>query len=195
MATTRLYLVRHGRQEHSGDGEHSDTGLSATGRQQAHLLGARLAGQEFDILRHSPLRRAAETAQVLGEHLPGVPIEGTQLLRDRTPALVGDEATPIPPRYRAFLESVPAAERDTGAVRLREAVAELLRPRGADRTELLVTHAFVLGWFVRHALDAPAWRWIGLNPSTCGLTQVEVSAERGVRLVGYDDIGHLGGRR
>ena len=26
-----------------------------------------------------------------------------------------------------------------------------------------VTHNFLIGWLIRDALDAPKWRWIGLN--------------------------------
>ena len=36
-----------------------------------------------------------------------------------------------------------------------------------DRHELLITHNFVIGWFVRHTLDAQVWRWIGLNQANC----------------------------
>jgi probable phosphoglycerate mutase len=37
-----------------------------------------------------------------------------------------------------------------------------------DRCELLVTHNFVIGWFIRHVLAAPWWRWMGLNQDLRG---------------------------
>ncbi|MEK8109093.1 hypothetical protein NKG94_38720 [Micromonospora sp. M12] len=34
--------------------------------------------------------------------------------------------------------------------------------------ELVVTHTFLIGWLVRHALDAPERRWLGLNSHNAG---------------------------
>jgi len=199
MPTTLLYLVRHAEAEPTPDDDHAGAGLSARGRRQAELLGTRLAGihdrSRIDVVRHSPLQRATQTAHLLAAHLPGVPLEASEHLRDRTPILTGDEAAQVPPRYRPFLAAVPEPERDVGAARLREAVAALagpVDPGSPDRAEVLVTHAFVLGWFVRHVLDAPPWRWIGLNPSNCGLTVIELADHREPWLVRYDDVGHLG---
>lgn len=59
------------------------------------------------------------------------------------------------------------------------------------RDELLVTHAFVVGWFVRHVLDAPEWRWMGLNAANGGVTVVQWHSDRPPTLVSYNDTGHL----
>jgi serine/threonine-protein phosphatase PGAM5 len=191
MSTTELYLVRHAEPEPSPGGEDAGAGLSELGRQQAHRLGARLAGVRFDVLRHSPLRRAEETAQVLAGHLPGTPLSASELLRDRTPVPSDDGADGVPPRYLRFLEQVPPEERDPGAQSLRAAVDRLTATGAEDRVELLVTHNFVIGWFVRHVLDAPAWRWIGLNQRHCGLTVVQVRDDRPPALISFNDVGHL----
>jgi len=67
----RLFLVRHGETE----GESSirlhgrnDVALSALGREQAHRLGRRLAGEGLSRCVHSPLGRARETAVIIGSH-------------------------------------------------------------------------------------------------------------------------------
>ena len=73
VASTTLYLVRHAEQEHSSGGDDPDAGLSDTGVRQAHLLGERLSDVPFDAVRHSPLRRAAETAAILA-HDPALAI-------------------------------------------------------------------------------------------------------------------------
>ena len=113
MANTWLYLVRHGAQQHSpadGDGDRSgdepDLGLSALGEEQARLLGGRLAGISFEAVCHSPLRRAAETAQILSGYLPGVPVSASELLADRTPVPTGAQEDAVPPRYRWFVRHV-----------------------------------------------------------------------------------------
>jgi broad specificity phosphatase PhoE len=60
-----------------------DPGLSADGRRQAEQLGERLAGTRFDGLYSSPLRRACETADILGQRLGLEPVIDTRL-RERT---------------------------------------------------------------------------------------------------------------
>ena len=42
--------------------------------------------------------------------------------------------------------------------------------RKPDAHELLITHNFVIAWFVREVLDAPDWRWMTINQAHCGLT-------------------------
>ena len=51
-----------------------------------------------------------------------------------------------------------------------DAVSRWIRAKTSDSNELLVTHNFVIAWFVRHVLDAPDWKWMGLNTANGGLT-------------------------
>jgi len=189
MARTMVYLVRHGEQAPDG-------GLSALGRDQSRRLGERLRGVPFGAIHHSPLLRAAQTADVVSGVLPEVPTHACELVADRTPMpSAGHE---YPAEYGAWLDGVPDAERDEGAVRIQAAVEHFGVTGAADRHELLITHNFVIGWFVRHALDAPAWRWIGLNQANCGLTIVQWQPGRPPSLVCFNDTGHLwrlGGER
>ena len=192
MASTLLYLVRHGEQAPApGDGADPGPGLSALGEEQAGYLGRRLASVPFDIVRHGPARRAAETAAILSGYLPGVPVCESELLTDLTPIPVHGQEESVPARYRWFLDTVPQQERDLGGARLDAAVARLAVAAAADRCELLVTHNFVIGWFVRHVLGAPWWRWMGLNQFNCALTIIKVSDDEPAALVTFNDIGHL----
>ena len=180
MASTLLYLVRHAEQAHSPAGDEPDGGISALGEQQAHRLGRRLAGVPFDVVRHSPLRRAVQTAQILASYLPGIPVNCSELLRDRTPIPSASQAGMVPVQYRPFLGNIPAAERDTGAAHLTAAVEQLAIVDAGDRHELLVTHNFVIGWFVRHALEF-----------NCALTIIEIQPHLPPMLIAFNDIGHL----
>lgn len=68
-AERHIWLVRHGETEWSRSGRHTgrtDVPLTDTGREQARLLGQRLAGHAFDLVFTSPLSRAAETARLAG---------------------------------------------------------------------------------------------------------------------------------
>jgi probable phosphoglycerate mutase len=191
LATTLLYLVRHAEQHQAPAGGEHDGGLSALGERQAHRLGERLAGGSFDVVRHSPLRRAAQTAQILASYLPGVPVTSCELLGDRTPVPSTSQAGAVPPQWRPFLDNVPAYERDPSGRHLDAAVRQLAVTGDQDRHELLVTHNFVIGWFVRHALDAPAWRWMGLNQFNCALTIIQVTPDLPPMLITFNDLGHL----
>ena len=69
---TTLLLVRHGETDWNAVGRwqgHADPPLNAVGRAQAAALADELAGGAFDALYASDLRRAVETAAILGLRL------------------------------------------------------------------------------------------------------------------------------
>ena len=183
MPRTRLHLVRHGEQDPAGEG------LSALGREQAERAGRRLAAVPFGALHHSRKPRAAETAALIGAHLTAVPAHACDLVADRTP--YPRDRSGYPERWHRWFDGVPEDERDPDAAALDDAVGRLGVVGDDDRDELLVTHNFVIGWFVRHVLDAPEWRWIGLNHDNCAITVVEWATGRPPMLVSFNDTGHL----
>ena len=69
----RLYIVRHGETEYNAkgicQGQKLDVGLTETGRQQAKIAAAKLEDFPVGALYTSPMRRAFETAQIIGRHL------------------------------------------------------------------------------------------------------------------------------
>jgi serine/threonine-protein phosphatase PGAM5 len=56
---------------------------------------------------------------------------------------------------------------------------------------LLVTHAFVVAWFVQQVLGAPATAWTSIGVANAGLTTVERRPDRPPHLLGVNDVGHL----
>jgi probable phosphoglycerate mutase len=70
----QVVLVRHGEPEWSVDGHTvADPQLTARGRDQAKLVAERLAGESFDQVLVSPVRRAQETAEPILEALGAEP--------------------------------------------------------------------------------------------------------------------------
>ncbi|HEV8099071.1 MAG TPA: histidine phosphatase family protein, partial [Gaiellaceae bacterium] len=66
---TTILLARHGETEWNRDGRfqgHADPPLNETGRAQAGELAAELADVELAAVYTSSLRRARETAEVVG---------------------------------------------------------------------------------------------------------------------------------
>lgn len=182
MATRHLYLVRHGEADALGD-------LTDTGRRQAALLGERLAAIAVDVVHHSPLPRAVQTAETLGAHLPGVPVSAADELDDHVPPV--PDAAGLPAAVVRYLAGYDDVTRATG-VRLADAlIARFARPAEAETREVLVTHAFQVAWLVRHALDAPPGRWLGLNIANAGMTAIEYRDDRPPALLVLNDQAHL----
>jgi len=177
-----LYLVRHGEADDDG-------ALTAAGRQQATAAGERLRHVRFSAIRHSPLQRAEETAELIADHLPGVPMGPSGLLGDYLPPVPG--LPDLPPAYAALVDSYTPDERAEGAELAAAAIDRYARPTGRGGSELLVTHNFLIGWFVRHAVEAPDWRWLGLNQCHGAITVLLYRTSGPAALVSYNDIGHL----
>jgi len=190
MATTQLYLVRHGEQDPAS--QHAvNGGLSRLGREQADRVGRRLRTVPFSSVHHSPLKRAAQTAEIVAGHLPQVPRHACEFVADRTPVPSPAQLGQYPRRWHDWLNGVPDDERDEDAKALQAAVEHIGVAGDTNRHELLITHNFVIGWFVRHVLDAPQWRWIGLNQANCAITIVQWDTDRPPTLVSFNDTGHL----
>jgi len=185
--THYLYLVRHG--EHQ-DAEHglTDGPLSPRGRRQAALLADRLSGIPLDAVWHSPLRRATETARIVAERLPSVSPEPTALLFDCVPTGMTDET---PAAFEPFFGAVTEEEIEAGRAQLADATGEFLMRKQGEVHELLITHNFVIAWFVREVLQAPEWRWMTLNQANCGLTVLGQKPGRPWTVVTHNDLAHL----
>jgi broad specificity phosphatase PhoE len=182
-----LYLVRHGEQQ---DAEHGlpDGPLSEKGKRQARALAERLSGVPITRAWHSPLERAAETATIMTERMPALSSLPSALLMDCIPS----GPTPdMPKAFEPFFGAITAEEIEAGEAQMADAVAEFLAPAREDRHDLLITHNFVISWFVREVFDAPRWRWLGLNQANCGLTIIRVRSAKPPVLVVHNDLGHL----
>jgi serine/threonine-protein phosphatase PGAM5 len=183
--TRFLYLVRH------GDASPHDGPLSETGREQARLVGQRLLKVPLAAITHGPLPRAAQTAAIIAESFPGVPVAASDLAGDYIPS--DPDPAELPPRFASLVSSYTAAERAEGARRASAALEEFTRPgvEGADAHELVVTHNFLIGWLVSQALAAPRWRWLGLNQMNGGLTVIAYQPDLPPRLISFNEAGHL----
>lgn len=189
-ATRYLYVARHG--EASAD----ETELTERGRLQATLLGERLRDTPVSAVHHGPLPRAAQTARLIHEQLrPGTPLRVEEHAGDYVPYVPGPQELPedSADRLNAFVDQALDGDRTRGPELARTALARFTGPVGGDapRHELVVTHAFLAAWLVRDALDAPAWRWLGLNHAHAALTVIRYTPGRPAALVMVNDMSHL----
>jgi len=185
--THYIYLVRHG--EHQ-DAEHGvdDGPLSPRGQRQAELIADRLSGLPLDAVWHSPLLRATETARAIAERLPSVTPEPRALLFDCVPTGLTEETPAV---YEPFFGSLTDADIDAGRAQMADAVSEFLVRKQGDVHEVLITHNFVIAWFVREVLGAPDWRWMTLNQAHCGLTTIVQKQGRPWTLLNHNELSHL----
>jgi len=185
--THYIYLVRHGEQQ---DAEHGveDGPLSARGRRQASALADRLSGIPFDAVWHSPLQRTSETARLIAERMPAIEPQPHALLFDCVPTGMTEET---PAAYEPFFGAVSQEQIEAGRAQMADAMGEFLVRKQDEVHELLITHNFVVAWFVREVLDAPEWRWMTLNQAHGGLTIIAQKPGRPWTLVTHNDVAHL----
>lgn len=154
-----IHLVRHGE---AAGGDTADPGLSDLGRRQVQALANRLAFRPVRQVLHGPSRRTSETAAILTENL-GAGAAASGLLLDRTPVPSAQRRGDYPTHRWEWFEDVPEAERDLDGTDLTDAWHKLWFEHH-DEEVVLVTHAFVVAWFVREVLNAPPATWMRIGP-------------------------------
>lgn len=199
---TLLYLVRHGETDWNREGRwqgHHDRSLSAAGRAQAAAAARRLAPEGISKIHASDLKRAAESAHIIGETC-GVEVCVVRALREVD---VGDWAGLTHAEAKQRFPEGYARRRSGGtgwnggesyeqmATRVRVYVDRLVDgARGGDHIAL-VCHSGVIRVLVMHALGlTPAdRRSIGGNKHGA-LTVLQVRKGKwSLRL--YNDACHL----
>ena len=189
MSVRHLYLARHA--EPGDDGR-----LTERGVQQAVLLGRRLSKVPFGSVQHGPLPRTTETAHLVARQLGSqVPVIDLDAAGDYIPHVPSPDE--VDPDHRAgvtaFLADVSPGEAAQGAEFAAEAIRLLTGPEEVedDSHHLVVTHAFTIGWLVRHACAAPPWRWLGLDNGHAALTVLRYFTDRPPTVVVFNDMSHL----
>ncbi len=162
-----VYLVTHTESQHHVDelvGGWYDTSLTGLGRRQAAALAERLAGicaGEQPLLISSDLKRARETAEVVGGRL-GVRVEVDPDLREISQGVAGgkprawldERMQPTPDDNRLDFRNVEGAEtRREAASRLYRALdAVIAREAG---TSIVVTHGFAVTFLLAAWIAMP----------------------------------------
>ncbi|GAA3759174.1 histidine phosphatase family protein [Microbacterium kribbense] len=185
--THYIYLVRHGEHQDAEQGV-VDGPLSPRGRRQAEAIADRLSGLPLSVVWHSPLERAAETARVVSDRLPALVPQASALLFDCVPTGMTAETPAV---YEPFFGAVTEAEIEAGRAQMNDAVNAFLVRKPGEVHELLITHNFVISWFVREILQMPEWRWMTLNQAHCGLTVIAQKQGRPWSLITFNDLAHL----
>jgi serine/threonine-protein phosphatase PGAM5 len=180
MADRHLYVVRHGAADPYGE-------LTEVGERQSRLLGDRLAALPVGAVWHSPLPRAKRSAWLVGERLSGVRVREAAELDDHVPHVPAE----IPAPWARFFAGLDPSEIANGARLAAALLDRFARPAVAETHEVVVTHAFQVAWLVRHALEAPPARWLGLNAGNAALTAIRYRTGAPPAVLVFNDMGHL----
>ena len=180
-----VYLVRHGEYEHddADEDERVKNGLDALGHEQARLVGQRLATLpvKFDRLISSQFLRARQTADDIGRILLMTP-ERDSLL---------NECEPTSDDSRRMAEETPADLVSCDSARVRAWRRYFVPTPKRDTYDLLVCHAHVIRWTLMRALGADTRHWPDQDAANAALTIIAVRPDSSVRLVTYNDTGHI----
>jgi broad specificity phosphatase PhoE len=195
-------LVRHGQStwnhEHRIQGQ-LDPPLSDEGRRQAARLGRRLAGRPFAALYSSDLKRAAETARVVGAAVGVEPTPMAELreiyLGDWEGLRTDELAVSFPQAWASWTEEpdwdlVPGGEGSAAFEARVGAAVDSIFERHSVGDVLVVTHGGVIQIALHRVVGRPGR---GIFPFRIQNASLSVLERRNGRLVvsGVNDIGHL----
>lgn len=191
---THLIFVRHGQSfsNRDGTGAAEDSGLTELGWQQAHLVADWL-GHQFaaDALLCSSLRRAVQTAEVIGQQLGLQPEIWPGLDESRLPYW-----TEFPTAADAPLagwdhpwqpDAVNAPMYTQFRQQLRQTLAALME-RYLGRTVIIVSHGGTIGTIVRSLFGG---HQMPIFTENGGVTHL-VWQEGRWRLISHNERAHLG---
>ena len=152
---TRFILMRHGQTQWNREERvrgRADLALDETGKRQAEAAALRLKEEHAVAVYCSPVRRAVQTAKIVGEKLslPVQPLEGLiDLDFGSFEGLSGEEATKqYPELYRLWLQR-PEQVRFPGGEGLEDVrqrfmpAVEQLAAKHQDQAVILVSHKVV----------------------------------------------------
>ncbi|MFH1146028.1 MAG: histidine phosphatase family protein [bacterium] len=164
----KIFLVRHGQDMDNAAGilnGRRDTELTEVGREQAKKVAEKLRNNKVQIIYASPLRRAYETARIIGTILGIDEIIADEHLMEREFGILTGKPVSDIPKYtdkilqadqvNYFLEVEGAEDFPTLLVRGRKILQEI-RQRHPSENVLIVTHGDI-GKMIRAAYHN--WTW------------------------------------
>lgn len=186
-ASRHLILIRHGQYNLAGSTD-SDRYLTDLGREQAKHTGIRLAelSLPYSLMIHSNMTRAIETATLITESLPTVPVRpADSILR---------EGAPIPPEPRVGSWKPEYYYQQDGA-RIEAAFRKYFHraepEQEKDSYEIIVCHANVIRYFACRALQFPPEAWLRISLKHGSLTWLVIRPDGRVHCRALGEAGHF----
>ncbi|KAE9130860.1 hypothetical protein PF010_g3692 [Phytophthora fragariae] len=172
-------LIRHGHyiNAHVPQASDAEQVLSQMGRQQAELTGKclgmahnRIPTRHDVTIYHSDMTRAVETAGLIANNFGEVSLNASPMLR---------EGWPGTPYSTDFPVGGAAAARNNSAF-------DAMQERGRMDVERM---GKAFNWFFTDSDPANTWGHFEINH--CGVTRIDVCANRPLKVIAVNETGHL----
>jgi broad specificity phosphatase PhoE len=198
---TTIILIRHGLTDWNEEGRwqgNEDIPLNATGIAQAKALGCRLANWPIQTLYSSDLKRAAQTAAILGKAVDLQPIHDRSWRERDVGAFQGLTWEEIKIQYPKEFQDMsagiidPPRGEDSHALHNRAVTAfNTLKAQHPGQMVAVVTHGGFLHTTLLHILGLPVGQYgrLSLRGNT-GISIVEINSGH-PRLSRLNDTSHL----
>lgn len=192
---TELYLIRHGNAKRLPRATYVTAPLTELGRKQAEYTGEYLRDLKihFDGFYCSPLRRAVETATLIGQCIGQPPtIRGgiqEMELREIPLVLLTEPFARIGLVNRRFESSIGKPLRYPMIGRVANAVLDILAQHQAGKV-CIVAHGGVVSSILSWYFPRERRSWWRDTVGNCSITQIEIVDARAA-LMGYDQVTHL----
>ncbi|MDD4876063.1 MAG: histidine phosphatase family protein [Dehalococcoidales bacterium] len=199
----RLFLVRHGITEFNSSRRfmgYSDIDLSVSGFKQAERLCGRLAGEKFDAVYSSDLKRALSTAEIITSDNNVDIIECSELREMNYGYLEGLKFEEINQRYPEVAKSIsgfnfrtmvfPGGESFMEFIERTRKFLDRLKKYKSSQTILVVSHNGALRVLIccLLKLDFEYWRQFRIDNASLSILQTH---DRGVIINLLNDTSYL----
>ncbi|MBP6016540.1 MAG: histidine phosphatase family protein [Candidatus Promineofilum sp.] len=157
---TKISLVRHGLVENPGEvyyGRLPGFGLAQLGQAQAAAAGDYLSEDAVDVIYHSPMLRAFQTAEIIQSRCgPTTPLVECDLLNEIHSAYDGQSVAEMERRdWNFYLEVSPPYEQPEDVLARIVAFFDLVREKHPGRHVVGVSHADPISFAVMWANSLP----------------------------------------
>lgn len=188
MGNRIIYLVRHGQyKNNSQDSEEPDGPLTVLGREQAVFTAKRLQSIPFSVIHHSTLKRATETAVIIAQQFPDIPLKPSNTLKECIPC--------VPDGYAQYFTNIPQEEIDKGNAWAKNAFTAYIQPLpnniAKDQFELIVAHGNLINYIIGQAIKAPEESWLFTDIENGAVSQVTIFPSGITKLSRHNDVGHF----
>ncbi|XP_068422953.1 serine/threonine-protein phosphatase PGAM5, mitochondrial isoform X2 [Clinocottus analis] len=187
-ATRNILLIRHSQYNLSGTVD-KERILTPLGREQAEFTGKRLAalGLKYDVMIHSSMARATETANIISKHLSGLGVDllSCDLLREGAPI------EPVPPVTHWKPDAVYHEDGARIEAAFRRYIHRADPKQKEDSYEIIVCHANVIRYFVCRALQFPPEGWLRMGLNNGSITWLTIRPSGRVALRTLGDAGFM----
>jgi broad specificity phosphatase PhoE len=202
---TEVILIRHGQTLANVAGRWegwSDSALTPLGRAQAQAVANRLAAEchKATAVYTSPLRRALQTATIIGTVLELRPVSVDNLKEINFGELDGISPAEMETRHPAlFIRwkdrtdmefKWPSGERRGDFFRRAARACDHILSQHINESVAVVAHGGTLRACLAHLLPDQLGQWWGYSLDNCGMTRVSVNGGR-ARLLALNDNAHL----